>query len=90
MKKRTSSIKIIGVFSLATSLLISGSACNRGGGTSKSGPGNQTVDSNFHVHRDKDGSVPGQPGISPYEGTLKQKRAEATPTPKPQIKRKPS
>ncbi len=38
-------------------------------GTSKAGRGNRTIDPDFHVHIDKDGSVTGEPGQSPYEGT---------------------
>jgi hypothetical protein len=62
-------------------------ACDRGtGGTSKAGPAAQTVDSEFRVHRDPDGSVPGRPGISPYEGRIDEKQMAGTadpPAPKP-------
>lgn len=57
---------------IAFTLVFIFSACDRGGTTSRSGPSNQTVDSEFRVHRDKDGSVVGQPGISPYEGVTTQ------------------
>lgn len=54
-----------------TALGLAVAACDRGtGGTSKSGPGNQTVDSEFRVHHDPDGSVAGRPGVSPYEGRV--------------------
>lgn len=60
-------------------------ACDRTGGTSKAGPSNQTVDSEFRVHRDKDGSVTGEPGVSPYEGRNDQ-QAGSTPSASPSAK----
>lgn len=68
------------LFSLV--LLVS---CSRNSDTSQAGPGNQTVDANFKVHRDKDGSVTGEPGASPYEG-----RTGASPSPSASLSVSPS